>query len=62
MGSTFIDKMDKEAALLLGLEDKQMSKKVSIIISVILFVILAVLLVCEKMNPGAGSALLQGIF
>ena len=31
-----------------------MSKKVSIIISVILFVILAVLLVCEKMNPGAG--------
>ena len=33
-----------------------MSKKVSIIISVILFVILAVLLVCEKMNPGAGSA------
>lgn len=39
-----------------------MSKKVSIIISVILFVILAVLIVCEKMNPGAGSALLQGIF
>ncbi len=39
-----------------------MSKKVSIIISVILFVILVVLLVCEKMNPGAGSALLQGIF
>ena len=39
-----------------------MSKKVSIIISVILFVILAVLLVREKMNPGAGSALLQGIF
>lgn len=39
-----------------------MSKKVSIIISVILFVILAVLLVCEKTNPGAGSALLQGIF
>ena len=38
-----------------------MSKKVSIIISVILFD-LAVLLVCEKMNPGAGSALLQGIF
>lgn len=39
-----------------------MSKKVSIIISVILFVILVVLLVCEKMNPGAGSALLRGIF
>ena len=39
-----------------------MSKKVSIIISVILFVILAVLLVCENMNQGAGSALLQGIF
>lgn len=39
-----------------------MSKKVSIIISAILFVILVVLLVCEKMNPGAGSALLQGLF
>ena len=31
-----------------------------IVAYVILFVILAVLLVCEKMNPGAGSALLQG--
>ena len=39
-----------------------MSKIVSFIISVILFVILAVIIVCEKMNPGAGSALLQGIF
>lgn len=39
-----------------------MSKKVSIIISVILFVILAVLLVCEKMNPGAGSAFAPGNF
>lgn len=39
-----------------------MSKKVSIILSVILFVILVALLVCEKMNPGAGSALLRGIF
>lgn len=39
-----------------------MSKKVSIILSVILFIILVVLLACEKMNPGAGSALLQGIF
>lgn len=39
-----------------------MSKKVSIIISAILFVILVVLLVCEKTNPGAGSALIQGLF
>ena len=35
-----------------------MSKKVSIIISAVLFVIL----VCEKTNPGAGSALLLGLF
>lgn len=39
-----------------------MSKKVSIIISVVLFIVLVVLLVCEKMNPGAGSALIQSIF
>lgn len=39
-----------------------MSKKVSIIISVLLFIVLVVLLVCEKMNPGAGSALLLGLF
>mgnify|MGYP007087916888 CR=1 FL=1 len=39
-----------------------MSKKVSIIISVILFVILAVLLVCEKMNPGAGKCFAPGNF
>lgn len=39
-----------------------MSKKVSIVLSVILFIILAALLVCEKTNPGAGSALLQGLF
>lgn len=39
-----------------------MSKKVSIIISAILFVILVVLLICEKTNPGAGSALLLGLF
>ena len=39
-----------------------MSKKISIIISVILFVILAVLLVCEKTNPGAGSACSREFF
>lgn len=39
-----------------------MSKKVSIVISVLLFIVLVVLLVCEKTNPGAGSALLQGLF
>ncbi len=39
-----------------------MSKKVSIIISAVLFVILVVLLICEKTNPGAGSALLLGLF
>ena len=39
-----------------------MSKKVSIIISVLLFIVLVVLLVCEKTNPGAGSALLLGLF
>ena len=38
-----------------------MSKKVSIIISAVLFVILVVLLICEKTNPGAGSALLLGL-
>lgn len=39
-----------------------MSKKVSIIISAVLFVILVVLLICEKTNPGAGSALFLGLF
>lgn len=39
-----------------------MSKKVSIIISAVLFVVLVILLICEKTNPGAGSALLRGIF
>lgn len=39
-----------------------MLKKVSIIISAVLFVILVVLLICEKTNPGAGSALLLGLF
>ncbi len=39
-----------------------MSKKVSIIISAVLFVILVILLICEKTNPGAGSALLMGLF
>lgn len=39
-----------------------MSKKVSIIISAVLFVILVILLICEKTNPGAGSALLLGLF
>lgn len=39
-----------------------MSKKVSIVISVLLFIVLVALLVCEKINPGAGSALLQGLF
>ncbi len=39
-----------------------MSKKVSIIISAVLFVVLVILLICEKTNPGAGSALLLGLF
>ena len=36
-----------------------MSKKISIVISVILFIIL---MVCEKMNPEAGTALIHSIF
>ena len=36
-----------------------MSKKISIVISVILFIILMVLIVCEKMNPEAGTALIH---
>ena len=39
-----------------------MSKKISIVISVILFIILMVLIVCEKMNPEAGTALIHSIF
>ena len=39
-----------------------MSKKVSIIICSVFFVFLVVLLICEKTNPGAGSALLLGLF
>lgn len=39
-----------------------MSKKVSIIISAVLFVVLVILLICEKTNPGAGSALLLRLF
>ena len=39
-----------------------MSKKISIVISVISFIILMVLIVCEKMNPEAGTALIHSIF
>lgn len=38
-----------------------MSKKISIIISVVLFILLVVLVICEKQNPEAGSALIQSI-
>lgn len=39
-----------------------MSKKPMIAVSVILLVLLAALMVCERMNPTGGQALLQSIF
>lgn len=38
-----------------------MSKKMSYIISAVLFVLLAVLMVCERMNPEAGSIWLNNL-
>ena len=39
-----------------------MLKKTMIFISVILLVLLAALMVCERLNPTGGQALLQSIF
>lgn len=47
---------------LLLLEEDRMSKKPMIAVSVILLVLLAALMVCERMNPTGGQALLQSIF
>lgn len=38
-----------------------MSKKSCYILSIVLFIILCILLVCERMNPEAGSSLFSMI-
>lgn len=40
----------------------KMSKKMCYTLSIVLFVILCILLVCERMNPEAGSGLISMIF
>lgn len=38
-----------------------MSKKMSYIISAVLFVLLVILMICERMNPEAGSLWLSSL-
>ena len=39
-----------------------MSEKITYTISAILFVVLVALMICERMYPGGGAALLSAIF
>lgn len=39
-----------------------MSKKMTYVISAVLFVLLVVLMVCERMNPEAGTVWLTSLF
>lgn len=52
----------KQAAFCSQWEGKKMSKKMTYIICVVLFVLLAVLMVCERINPEAGTVWLTNLF